>query len=96
MNNCIAKGVDWAIFSDLYGIWFPNIKHKWYDKHPDTVTEKEYRRLLSDFDSRLKKYDEINFYHRGGRSLHKLYQRILDESGLRKRIRIINSVKGIR
>ena len=23
MNKCKEKSVDWAIFSDLYGVWFP-------------------------------------------------------------------------
>jgi hypothetical protein len=96
MNKCMAKGVDWAIFSDKYSVWFPNIRHKWYDKHPDTVTEKEFKKLLSYFDSRLRKYNQIAFYHRGPRPLHGLYRRILKESGLKNRIKVINSVKMIR
>lgn len=26
MKRCKEKDVKWAIFSDLYGIWFPDIK----------------------------------------------------------------------
>lgn len=39
MNKCKEKKVNWAIFSDLYGVWFPDIEHEWYEKDPDTVTE---------------------------------------------------------
>jgi hypothetical protein len=31
MNRCKEKKVQWAIFSDKYGIWFPHEKHEWYD-----------------------------------------------------------------
>ena len=45
MNKCKEKKVEWAIFSDLYGIWFPSIKHEWYEKPPNTVTEEEFKKL---------------------------------------------------
>jgi hypothetical protein len=45
----------------MYGVWFPHVKHAWYDKHPDTVTEDEFRELVRDFDEKLGGYDEIWF-----------------------------------
>ena len=39
MNKCKRMGVRWAIFSDLYGVWSPEEKHKWYNKHPNTVND---------------------------------------------------------
>lgn len=50
MSKCKEKKVNWAIFSDLYGVWFPDIEHEWYEKDPDTVTEQEFRNLVKDFD----------------------------------------------
>lgn len=38
MQHCSDKGVEWAILSDRYGVWLPTVKHEWYEKHPDTVT----------------------------------------------------------
>jgi len=34
MNRCKEKRVEWAIFSNLYGVWFPNVEHEWYEKNP--------------------------------------------------------------
>jgi len=27
---CKRCDVKWAIFSDLYGVWFPDVTHEWY------------------------------------------------------------------
>ena len=62
-ERCKATGVRWAIFSDLYGVWFPEVRHKWYEKDPDTVREVEFSALLRDFDDALGIYSEIYFYH---------------------------------
>jgi hypothetical protein len=35
IGQCEASGVRWAIFSDLYGVWFPEVQHVWYEKDPD-------------------------------------------------------------
>ncbi len=35
MKSCKSNRVNWAIFSDKYGIWFANDKHTWYEKDPD-------------------------------------------------------------
>jgi hypothetical protein len=51
-------GVRWAIFSDN-GVWFPEVRHKWCEKHPNTVTYLEFSALLRDFDKKLSGYSEI-------------------------------------
>jgi hypothetical protein len=78
--------VNWAIFSDLYGVWFTNVEHEWYEKSPDTVTDQEFKNLLNNFDDKLEQYDEIWFYYNPGR-FHPLYKRLLQETKLRERIR---------
>jgi len=30
MAACKRCDVKWAIFSDLYGVWFPDVTHEWY------------------------------------------------------------------
>lgn len=70
MNKCKETHVNWAIFSDLYGVWFPDIEHKWYEKDPNTVTEKEFYQLLDDFNRKLQRYEEIWFYYNPGRFHH--------------------------
>jgi hypothetical protein len=86
MTACKEKEVAWAIFSDLYGVWFPNVKHEWYEKTPDHVNKEEFQQLVSDFDKKLANYDEIWFYYNPGR-FHPLYDRLLAESKLANRIR---------
>jgi hypothetical protein len=85
MTRCKREGVEWAIFSDLYGVWFPYEKNGWYEKHPSRVSDAEFRVLLSDSDAKLSRYDEIWFYYHPAR-LHRLYRRLLEESALRGRI----------
>ena len=34
MIQCKEKHVNWAIFSDKYGVWFPEEKHESYEKDP--------------------------------------------------------------
>lgn len=91
---CRQKGVEWAIFSDLYGVWLPCEKHEWYEKHPSRVGEQEYQKLLRDFKRKLCEYDDICFYRNPSR-VHKLHKRLLRETGLRDRITEISSVKRI-
>ena len=86
MSRCKEQGVNWAIFSDKYGIWFPNVEHEWYEKGPDTVTDQEFQDLLNDFDLKLQDYDEIWFYYNPSR-FHRLYQRLLQETSLQDKIR---------
>jgi len=94
MLACKEAGVHWAIFSDLYGIWLPDEKHQWYEKNPDTVTEREFKALLGHFDERLQGCDEIWFYCNPGR-FHRLYRRVVAESGLRGRITVFTHIRDI-
>ena len=87
MQQCKAQRVRWAIFSDLYGVYFPNEKHKWYEKSPDSVTPTEFRGLLKSFDKRLHAYSEIWFYHHPAR-FHKLYRKLLRNTKLRRKVRL--------
>lgn len=89
MRECKAKSVRWAIFSDLYGIWFPEDKHFWYEKKPDSVSECEFRALVADFDKKLNDYQEIFFYRNPGR-FHRLYKRVINASRLKNRIVLIS------
>jgi phenylalanyl-tRNA synthetase alpha subunit len=95
MNECKKKGAEWAIFSDKYGVVFPNQEIEWYDKHPSKVTDEEFEELLKDFDQKLASYDEIWFYYNPGR-LHPLYKRLSSKSKLRDRIRLFTHIKEIR
>ena len=94
MDRCKALGVAWAIFSDHYGVWFPEERHEWYDKHPNRVSDTEFRALVTDSDAKLKDYAEINFYHNPGR-FHRLYRRLLQATGLRDRIRLVSHLMDI-
>ncbi len=85
MKTCKKRHVRWAILSDLYGVWFPHVKHEWYEKSPDSVTPEEFRALLCDFDWKLKRYKEIWFYYHPGR-FHSLYKRLLRITRLRRRV----------
>jgi hypothetical protein len=92
METCKRKGVRWAIFSDLDGIWFSEEKHAWYEKSPDDVTESEFKALLANFDNRLQEYDEIYFYRPNERRFHSLYKRLLQETKLHDRVKLISSI----
>lgn len=94
INKCKEKQVKWAIFSDLYGIWFPKIEHEWYEKDPDTVTEQEFRMLKEDFEQKLEDYNEIYFYHNPGR-FHTLYKRLLRETKLKDKITLFSHLREI-
>lgn len=89
MEKCKEENVDWAIFSDKYGVWFPDEKHEWYEKHPNSVTEAEFAELKSDFEERLREYDKILFYHNPGR-FHSLYERLLDDVDLCDRVELFS------
>ena len=91
MSRCKLLEVKWAIFSDLYGVWFPSERHEWYEKPPNEVTENEFRQLLSAFDASLSPYEEIWFYHNPGR-FHRLYRRIIADSRVNNHIHMFSSV----
>ena len=94
MNKCKDEQVKWAIFSDLYGVWFPNVYHEWYEKDPDTVTEQEFENIVNDFDQKLREYDEIWFYYNPGR-FHPLYERLLQETNLRYKVKRFTHIREI-
>lgn len=79
MRECKNKGVNWAILSDKYGIWFSDDLHEWYEKNPSAITGEEFSDLVSEFDKSLRQFDQIYFYHNPGR-FHKLYKRLLKSS----------------
>ena len=94
MNSCKSKKVNWAIFSDKYGVWLYPIRHTWYEKNPDKITNEEFNNLLKEFDKSLKSYEEIFFYYNPGR-FHRLYRRIISKSKLRNRIRLFTHISEI-
>jgi hypothetical protein len=78
---CKNNGLEWAIFSDRYGVVFPNEKISWYNKPPSEVTQEEFEELLKNFTTRLASYDEIHFYQRKGET-HPLFERIVAQGRL--------------
>jgi hypothetical protein len=94
MEKCIEKRVNWAIFSDKFGVWFPHVNHGWYDKNPDNVTEAEFNFLLNNFDQQLRAYDEVMFYHNPSR-FHSLYRRLIRETQLRDSVSLFSHLSEI-
>jgi hypothetical protein len=77
INRCKQMNVNWAIFSDKYGLVFPNQIIENYEKHPSKVTDDEFERFVEDTYNKLKQYDIVYFYFNPGR-FHKLYRRLID------------------
>lgn len=94
MQKCKHLNIEWAIFSDQYGIWFSDEKNSWYEKNPNTVTEQEFDVLVENFNSKLAKYDKIYFYYNPGR-FHSLYKRLLSMVNLKERIVFITHLSEI-
>lgn len=94
MKKCDSTGVNWAIFSDKYGIWQSGEKHEWYEKDPNKVSNEEFKNLLANFDNSLGKFDEIWFYYNPGR-FHSLYKRLIKKSSLKKRIKLFTHIRDI-
>ena len=94
MDACKRCSVRWAIFSDLYGVWFSDITHEWYEKDPDTLTETEFETLRKNFDEQLSTFSEIRFYHPG--DLHPFHRRLLRETTLAERISLFTDLSEIR
>ena len=82
VNKCKEKGKDWAIFSDKYGVLFPEDKIEWYEKNPNSVSEIEYDQLLKNFMNQLSEFNEIWFYYNPGR-FHSLYKRLVRDAKTR-------------
>lgn len=97
MRRCLTQKVRWGIFSDYYGIWFYPERHAWYGDDvgdPSRVTEAKFQELLADFDTKLARFREICFY-RHPTYFHPLYRRLLDESKLKARVKLISHVHEI-
>jgi hypothetical protein len=94
MKSCIDNNVQWAIFSDNYGVWLSNITNKWYEKSPDSVTDKEFHNLVADFNRKLRHFDEIWFYYNPGR-FHRLYRKLLTKTKLKNKIRLFTHLNEI-
>ena len=94
MHQCKIRNVHRAIFSDLYGIWLPHIRHEWYEKDPNSVTSLEFTKLLCDFDEKLSAFSEILFYYNPGR-FHPLYDALLRTSSLTDRVKRITHLREI-
>lgn len=87
IGRCKARRVRWAIFSDEYGVWFPEVKHKWYETSPNDALP-VFARLLADFDEKMKDFDVIHFCPgTGGPRIHRIYRKLIHESRLKDRIR---------
>jgi hypothetical protein len=93
IERCKDQRVPWAIFSDLYGVWFPDKKHPWYEKNPSKVTATEFQALLADFDAKLGGYDDIWFYYPG--RIHPLHRKLLAVSSLGARIHVLSHLRDI-
>jgi hypothetical protein len=79
VNRCRLVETEWAIFSDKYGVVFPDREIPWYDKSPSKVIANEYKILLDDFIDKLSSYQEIMFYHMPTR-FHHLYKRLVKDA----------------
>jgi hypothetical protein len=80
--------------SDVHGVWFPNVKRRWYEKSPDSVSDEEFDALVRDFDAKLRSYKKIYFYHHPAR-FHRLYRRLLDATMLKAKVGLIKNVSVI-
>lgn len=94
MHMCKKKGVDWAILSDHYGVFFPNEKHVYYEKPPANVTPAEEQVIIAQINLRLAEYDEIWFYVRPA-TFHPFYEHVLKGCGLAARIRLFTDISVI-
>jgi hypothetical protein len=94
MRTCKLRGAQWAILSDLYGVWFPDTVHGWYEKHPNSVTDGQFWALARDLDEKLERYNEIWFYRNPGR-FHPLYGRLLTATTVRDRVTLFSRVAEI-
>jgi hypothetical protein len=94
MQTCAQKGVDWAILSDNYGIFFPAEKHVYYEKPPATVTSGEEAAIIAQFNDRLKDYDEIWFFVRPA-TFHPFYENVLKRSELAARVHLFQDISEI-
>lgn len=94
MERCKKQEVEWAMFSDKYSFWFPDVEKRWYEKSLDPATVDEFADLVKDFDAKPNKYDEILFYYNPG-SFRRLYRRLIYASASNGKIRVITPQKEV-
>lgn len=92
MTRCKLTGVNWAVLSDLYGVYQADEQYSWYEKHPDTVLPHEEERIIQDFNRKLNGYDEIWFYVRP-ESFHPFYEKVLKRTVLAKRVQTFEDLE---
>jgi hypothetical protein len=95
METCKKAGMDWAILSDRYGIYFAYDEHEYYEKHPDTVTEEEEKQITRSFEEKLTGFDEIWFYIRPA-TFHPFYERVISTNSLSMRVKFFESLAQIK
>jgi hypothetical protein len=91
MLSCKQKGVNWAILSDNYGVFFPFEKHEYYEKPPATVTPEEEQAINTQFNQHLAGFDEIWFYVRPS-TFHPFYDCVLKGSELSARVHLFQDI----
>jgi cytoplasmic iron level regulating protein YaaA (DUF328/UPF0246 family) len=79
IDTCKKVRAFWAIFSDLYGVWFPSEKYQYYDKSPDSVSKSEFFQLVQSAENVLKKYHVYFYANENDPKFHKLYRDLINE-----------------
>ena len=82
---CREQGLQWGIFSDLYGIIFENDKQAWYDFHPDLVSPAHRHYLAKAFAASLSEFKTIWYYY-DPETINPLYRQIVEESGIADKV----------
>lgn len=96
INNCKKKNVKWAIFSDYYGIWFPNEKRVYYEKHPKDVKNSEFEELVNSAKEKLKNYEVYFYGNYKTHYFHPLYKKLVDRLSKKGiNIKLISKLKEI-
>ena len=78
IKKCEKERVNWAIFSDKYGIWFPNEAHEWYDYPPENVTQSEFIQLAENAEKSLEKYNVFFFGDVKREDFPPLYSKLIE------------------
>lgn len=94
MEKCKKEKVNWAIFSDKYGVWFPDKKRSWYDKPPESVDDKEFRNLAADIENKLKDYKRIYFY-KDKVKFHPFYIEIFNSTKISEKVEFFSELSMI-
>lgn len=62
VSQCLRKKVEWAVLCDGYGVWLPDERHPWYDKHPTALSAEERLMYALQFAYKLPANADIVFY----------------------------------